>query len=849
MQRCQQQSSAIPAAPAILRNTPMHNAIRGALLSLALAAPFQHAAAADTSVASTATSQARHHFDIAPGTLGDTLSRYAGTAGVTVQMDARLVEGRHSNGLSGNYTIAEGFAVLLGGAGLRVLEISARTYVLQQGTANPASAAAGTDAAADMQTLPAINVNAASERENPIGPVSGFVATRSVGGTKTDTPLKETPQSISVVTRDQMDAQGVESIAESLRYTPGVVTQYGNTDLRYDWLTVRGFVPGRYLDGLRLPFGSRGYSQPRIEPFGLERVEVLKGPSSLLYGQGAPGGLVNMVSKRPSTDNVREIELQYGSNNRKQLGIDLGGKIDEAGELSYRLVGLGRKSDTAYDYVSEEKTYIAPSLTWRPSADTRLTLLAQYQKIDSKGGGGAPVLPANGTLYTGTYAALPRGTFPGEPNFDRYTNEQYFLGYEFEHRINDSWTVRQNLRYGVADSDTKRVQVFCLSAACNPATLGRYAWAFPEKSRLFTVDNQAQATFDTGAIKQTVLMGVDYSSERSTYSESALSPLAGAFNAYAPVYGGYNGAIPPVATHIDQDRDQLGAYLQDQIRIDRWTVVTGGRYDWADTGTRTVAGTTASNIKQNDGAFTGRLGLLYSFDNGMTPYVSYSTSFQPAAGTSRTLEPFKPTKGRQYEAGVKYQPEGSSTMVTLSAYQLTQQNVTTPDPVNTNFSEQTGEVRMRGLELEGKVKLQKGLDLIASYGYTDSKITRANASSAGVNTTGNRLAFVPRNQASAWLDYTVQAEALAGLGMGVGARHIGENYGDNANVYHMPGVTLFDAALRFDFGKLSPQLKGLRMALNAANILNKTYVAACLASAGCYYGDGRNVYLTVKYGW
>lgn len=836
---------AATAAAKTFRNRPnaMHSAVRGALLSIALAAPFHYAVAADAASSSN-TNTARRHFEITAGPLGDALNRYASAAGVTVQMDTRLVEGRRSNSLNGNYTVAEGFAALLGNAGLRAIEGAPNTYVLQPGATAPAS----TGAAA--QTLPVISVNALGDRENPLGPVSGNVAKRSLTGTKTDTALKETPQTISVVTRDQMDSQGVESIAESLRYTPGVVTQYGNTDLRYDWLTVRGFVPGRYLDGLRLPFGSRGYSQPRIEPYGLERVEVLKGPSSLLYGQGAPGGLVNMVSKRPTTDTVREVELQYGSHNRKQLALDLGGKLDDSGELSYRLVALTRRSDTAYDYVNEEKTYLAPSITWRPDSDTHLTVMAQYQKLNSQGGGGAPVLPAKGTLYTSSATpALPLGTFAGEPNFDHYSNEQYFLGYEFEHRLNDTWTLRQNLRYGETMSDTKRVQLYCLTTACNPTSMGRYAWAFPEKSKLFTVDNQVQANFNTGPLKQTVLLGIDYSEERSRYDESALSPLAGTFNVYAPVYGTYSGAIPPVATHIEQNREQLGAYLQDQIKLDKWTLVTGGRYDWADTTTRTVTSSANNNVKQHDGAFTGRLGLLYSFDNGITPYASYSTSFQPAVGTSRTLQAFQPTKGKQYETGVKYQPDGSNTMITLSAYELTQQNVSTPDPVNTNFSVQTGEVRMRGIELEGKVRLLKGLDLIASYGYTDSKITKANNGAGGATTLGNRLAFVPRNQASAWLDYTVQNEALAGLGLGVGARHIGENYGDNANVYHMPGVTLFDAALRFDFGKLNPQLKGLKMALNASNILNKTYVAACLSAAGCYYGDGRNVYLTMKYGW
>lgn len=818
---------------------PTAHAVAGALLALSIGL-----ATAPTAMAQAAAQQnASQSFRIAAGPLDAALDKFARDARITITYDAAALRGRQSNGIDGSYTVDAGLAALLSGSGAAAIRINAGDYAIRP--------IATSETAAAAQQLPTITIKDNAEAETALTPVAGNVARVSRVGTKTDTSLKETPQSISVVTRDQMDAQGIETLAEGLRYTPGVVMQYGNTDLRYDWLTMRGFVPGRYLDGLRLPFGARGYSQPRVEPFGLERIEVLRGPASLLYGQGTPGGLVNMVSKRPTTDTVREVELQYGSYNRKQLGLDLGGKIDETGELSYRLVALGRKSDTAYDYVSEEKFYVAPSVTWRPNASTQLTVLAQYQKIDSKGGGGAPVLTANGTLYTGTYPALSRSTFAGEPNFDRFTNEQYFLGYEFEHHLNDSWTFRQNLRFGEVDTSTKRVQAACATAACNPAQLARYAWAFPEKSRMFTLDNQLQGNFDLGATRHTLLVGADYSAERAHYDESTLnifdrSPL---FNAYNPVYGTYTGGIPPIATSIKQDRDQFGLYLQDQIRLGRWTVVAGGRYDWADTKTLTTTSAASTRVSQRDSAFTGRLGLLYSFDNGITPYASYSTSFQPTVGTSRTLQPLQPTKGKQVEAGVKYQPDGSRTMITVSAYELTQQNVVTPDPLNTSYNEQTGEVRVRGLELEGKVALQKGLDLIGSYGYTDSKITKANANGSGVNTVGNRLAFVPRNQASLWLDYTAQTSEIAGFGAGIGARYLGDNYGDNTNLFHMPGVTLFDAALRYDFGKTNAKLKGLKASLNVSNLFDKTYVAACLSAAGCYYGDGRNVYLTLKYGW
>lgn len=208
-----------------------------------------------------------------------------------------------------------------------------------------------------------------------------------------------------------MAAQGSATLTQALRYTPGVISQYGD-DARYDWFTIRGFRPGRYLDGLRLPFGSRGYAQPRVEPFSLERAEVLKGPSSVLYGQGEPGGLINMVSKRPSATAPNEVEMQFGSDSRFQTAFDLGGSVNGDDSFLYRIVGLGRLTDTQYDFVREKKGYIAPSFTVKPDEATSLTVYGSYQRIDSPGGGGAPALPANGTLYTSNYPELPRSAFP-----------------------------------------------------------------------------------------------------------------------------------------------------------------------------------------------------------------------------------------------------------------------------------------------------------------------------------------------------------------------------------------------------------------------------------------------------
>jgi iron complex outermembrane receptor protein len=515
------------------------------------------------------------------------------------------------------------------------------------------------------------------------------------------------------------------------------------------------------------------------------------------------------------------------------------------------MVGVGRLSDTQYDYVEERKGYIAPSFTFQPDEGTSLTILGEYQNIDSPGGGGAPALTANGTLYTDVYAELPRDAFLGEPGYDRFRNEQAFIGYEFAHEFDETWTFKQNLRYGFVDTDTQRVQAYCLSAAsCNPSSLYRYAWAFPESSRLFTVDNQAIARFSTGDMSHTAIFGLDYSVEDSRFEESALSVITTPFNVYDPVYGATSITRPATALRIDQDRSQAGIYAQDQIEWGNAVFSLGGRYDWANTETRERTSSKDATVEQKDGKFTWRTGLVYNFDNGFSPYASYSTSFNPASGTSRLAVPFDPTTGEQFEVGLRYQPEGMNSFVSLSAYQLTQQNVLTPDPVNTSYRVQTGEVRMRGLELEGKAELNDAFSVIASYAYTDSEITRDNPNSSGVSNQGKRLAFVPEQQAALWLDYSVQSDdAWGGLSFGGGARYVGQTYGDNANVYDVPGYTLFDAAIRYDFGKADPKLEGLKASLNVSNLFDKKYVSSCIGTTGCYWGEGRTIYGTLKYSW
>ncbi|MHC2087140.1 TonB-dependent siderophore receptor [Methylobacterium sp. CM6244] len=771
--------------------------------------------------------------------LDEALAAYGAASGVQLIYDSSATRHLRSVAVVGRYDRAEGLRRLLAGTGLTPQFTAERSATLlrvvaQAGIVAPDQAGA---VALDMLEV---------SGENAIGPVHGYVARRSATATKTGTPILETPQAINVVGRKEIEDRQAQSVSQALLYTPGVMNQYG-TDVRYDWLYVRGFVPGRYLDGLRLPFGARGYSQPRVESYGLERVELLKGPSSGLYGQNSPGGLLNLVSKRPTATPLREIQLQTGSFGRAQAAFDLSGPIDPEGRILYRLTGLARTTGTQLDYLEEDRIFIAPSLTLRPDADTSLTILSQYLNIDSPGGGAPQGLPALGTLYANPKGRIPTKRFIGEPNYDRFKLQQGFIGYAFEHRFNDVWTVRQNLRYSHVDANTQRVQAIGLGA--DNSTLSRYAWAFPERSDLFNIDNQAEARFSTGPFAHTLLLGADYLREDARYDESQLR-IVPSVDVFAPVYAG-TVTRPPLGTRITQGRNQTGLYAQDEIRFGGFRLTVSGRQDWADAVTRTTNAATGAltRVKQDDAAFTGRVGLSYLLDGGLAPYISYATSFQPTAGTNRAGQPFAPTEGEQIEGGIKFQPPGTNLLMTGTVFDLTQKNVLTPDPTDFRFNAQTGEARVRGVELEVKASLTESLDLIASYAAMNSEITKANANAAGASIIGNELPFVPQHQASAWLDYTFRTGDWAGLGLGAGVRYIGASVGDNANLYHIPVVTLVDAAVRYDFGYRYPALKGVDLAVNATNLFDKTYVSTCIAATGCFYGNRQTVLATLRYRW
>ncbi len=751
--------------------------------------------------------------------LSQALTELARQTGVTLLVSPALVAGRTAPAVSGRLTPRQALDRLLAGSGL-VADIDGGAVTVRR------------EGEAGSSALPAVTVTAGAEQESPWGPATGFVARRSATATKTDTPILETSQSVAVITREEMDAQQAQTVRATLRFAPGVSIS-DDADNRLDTISSRGFALDQYLDGLKTIAGT--WSVTKVEPYLLERVEVLKGPSSVLYGQASPGGVLNLVSKRASPETVREVQLQYGSNAFKEGAFDIGGAINADKTLSARVAGVVRDSETEVNDLKERRIAIAPSLTWQPDARTKVTLMADYLRDPS--GGFWNLLPYQGTLLPNPYGRIDRSFYTGQSSFEHFARTQYSLGWAAEHQVDDHLTVRQNLRYRHLDIDYRSVQGLGLQA--DYRTMNRQAYTANEQLDTLTLDTQAEWRFRTGALAHKLLTGIDY--QHLDWDNLTRFGNAPTLDILAP---NYNQAIalPGIFQNAHQKQSQIGLYAQDEIAWDRLRLQLGVRKDWARTDTDNYVA--RSVTRQRDDAFTGRAGLLYLFDSGVAPYLSYATSFQPQAGTGFDGNAFLPTKGKQTEIGLKYQPSNTDMLFTAAAYDLRQSNVGTPDPLHANFTVQTGEVRSRGIELSAVANLGEQLKLRASYSHLDNEISKTTTTS----TLGNRLAGTPAEQASLWADYAFRGEALKGLSIGGGVRRIGSAYTTNANTQLIPGATVFDAAIRYDFGVLDPSLRGLKAALNVSNLLDKEYISICSA-IGCRYGLGRAAYATLKYNW
>lgn len=770
-------------------------------------------------------------YDIPAGLLTDALNRLAQQSGVAIVMDANQLRGLHAPGLSGHYGVEEGFAMLLRGSGYGVGKTS-NGYVLR-----PAPTAAADQNSAAM--LPTVVVRGAARQETATGPVNSYIARRSASATKTDAAIMETPLSVHVVSREQIESQGAQQITQALRYTPGISADIRGDISRFDPLAFRGTGAVtdtfQYLDGLRLPRGV-SYLIPQIDPYNLERVEVLKGPASVVYGQAPLGGIVSLVSKRPTPDAFGELVLVAGSQRKRQVAFDSGGALNEDGSLSFRLTALARESDTSVKLTEEARTSIAPSLTWEPDANTSLTVLSFYQH-DPKGGFYG-VLPSSGTILPNPYGAVSRDFFDGSPDFNQFDRTQAGIGYAFHHRFNEQWRVQQNLRYWRMTLEQSQVGTQGLRP--DNHTLNRYAYWSTERLNAVNIDTSIQGVVDAGALRHQLVFGVDY--QRDRWEQTQGMGLAPTLDILAPDYTQHI-TRPAASSSPDRTQRLLGLYAQDQVRLGRWNVLLGGRFDRAHIRNDNLL--TRLYADQTFSRFTWRAGVIHNFDNGLAPYASYATSFDPTVTANVYGSPFKPTTGRQYEIGVKYQPRGMDGMFSLAAFDLTQQNVLTRDPNSplVNATVQTGEVNSRGVEFEAKFSPVNGLNLIGGMVWMDPRVTRSNGPDLN-----RRPVSVARVTASAWVDYKLADGPLAGLTLGAGVRHVGAAYADPANTQKVPRYVVADAMVRYELAYLNPALKGMSAALNIANLSDRVYFT-CNAANFCNYGQGRTFLATVKYRW
>lgn len=767
-------------------------------------------------------------YSIAPGPLNQALAAFGRQSGIQITYVPSNAASKQSPGVSGRLSPNAAIARILVDSGLSYRFTNPRTIIISP-------IGAGSSQAGDEATALAPIVIAG---QSAYGPVDGYVATSASSAMKGDISILETPQAISVVTADRIEDQAAQSINEALRYTAGVRSETSGAQMMDNPLYLRGFQQSSlemYQDGLRaVTPGYFGFFA--ADPYGLERVEVLKGPSSVLYGQQAPGGLINVVSKRPTENPINEVETTIGSFSHYQGAFDIGG-TNEDKSIMYRMVGMVREAETQVDYVDNDRRYFAPSITWTPDEDTKLTVLGSYQRND---GDFYAQVPAAAVLLPNPNGHIPFSRFVGEPDWEYETSRRTAIGYEFEHRFNDTVQFEQNFRYTHLTNHRQYLQAS--GALVDDRLLNRTYNLRDIDNDGIAVDSRFRFDFDTGPIEHKAIVGLDYLWGKSRWLEQR--GTATAIDIYNPVYGSpVDTSVYTTKSLSDINASQAGLYLQDQLKMDNLILTLGMRQDlaWRDTDNLTTDTTT----KQNDHAFTKKAGLTYLFDNGIAPYVSYAESFNPVVGTDSLGQVFVPETAQQWEVGVKYQPEGFDGLFTLSAFDLRRQNVQTYDPSDPRYTLQTGEIRARGIEFEAVANLSDGVSLAAAYTYTDAEITETKTT----NQLGNTPYRVPRHTASLWLNYELQQEALDGLSVGAGVRYIGETWGNDDNTFKVPSFTLVDLAVRYDFGKKFPEAKGLAASLNVSNLFDKYYVPGCFTVNGCNYGSQRTVIGKLSYQW
>ncbi len=756
--------------------------------------------------------QSTHTFTIPPQSLETALAQFSEQSGLQIGFAADLIGSAQSSGLSGNYTVLDALEKLLAEQTITYLQTDDASVILQK-------VSFSSEETIDNITTNRIDVT--GEAESAIGPDFGIVGTRSTTGSKTDTALARIPQAVSVITEDELSMRSEAAVSDSLAYTAGVQTNLWGVDKRYERFVVRGFDDegGLFKDGINQRIGG-AFSSMRDEPYGLQRIEVLKGSTSSLYGAVGPGGLINVITKRPPEEFQADAHIGFGSFNRKEVAGDIGGPLDEAGQFFGRFTALYRDSGTQNDHNEDDSLYLAPALTWKPSDKTSWSLLATFQDRNTP----RPVLTPYEYAQGKFKGHADRAYYSGDPSFDDISTRSKSITSVIDHQFDNGFSLHQNMRYKRVDTDW-HYAYGTTPLTTDPSKLVLNTFSVNTNSDQFGMDTNVQHRYTHGAIENHVLFGIDYAYE---HTKEKLG------------YGGTHIAgtspVTPIYRDWTIDRRSLGIYGQDQFTYDALTLTLGGRYDIVHTDVTDRVNSFGSYGKDSkDTAFSGRVGLNYQFDFGLSPYASYSTSFVPWVPNSGStdLNPVQPSKGEQYEFGLKYEPGFANALITASLFDLTKTNVENPDPANPLRSIRTGEINVQGLEFEARADLVQGLTFIGSAAFLKPEITKS--------TTAEDLGNVPQTIAqrslSAWLNYQNSDFSLGG-----GVRHIGSSYADNANLREVDSYTVFDASAQYNL------TDNWALNISAKNLFDTEYYTICYTDS-CSAGERLNVFGSVKYTW
>lgn len=804
-------------------------------------------------------------FSIPAQSLDGALATFSKITHVQTIAAGELTRNVRSPGISGTMTPTAAMNILLGGTGLSP-RTSGNVIIVQKASTNI--------------TLGPVRVGGTlNTREAAIGPGVGYVATYTDAGTKTDTPITEIPNSVYVVTKQEIIDRQSQNVLEALQYLPGVVNMKGTAANGAaagslangtGGIMMRGFASTQYVDGIMSRSSSAG------ETAFVERVEALMGPASVLYGQVGPGGLVATRLKQPTDNPIRNVTVGFGNWGRYEATFDVADKVTKSGNVKYRIAGIGVTQGTQQDYVNYKRVGILPSLKWDINDKTSLTVLGEYMYTPDSGLSG--LYPGVGTIVPGKYGYIPRSRYLFDPGVNHSSSTEADFEYQFAHKFNKNWEFQQTFRY--EDSTSNGNQLYLRQGLqADGETYPRAAWKASTFQKTLGLDSRIIGHVDTGPVRQTIVVGVDF---RRTHTLQDLAyDLNGisAINVWNPVYYNvhpcYELTCPNTVSiqNTNETQFQKGVYFQDQIKFKKLSILLGGRQDWFDDSGPYYTGNNQggvitpvhfdSNTGEKSSKFTWRGGLTYNFDFGLTPYFSYATSFIPQVGAFQyNGQPIKPLTGKQYEAGLKYLIPGSDVLLTAAAYHIKEKHYEITDTENPGYESDAGTVTSKGVEVSAHANITRDLHLTASYTFNDTRVTNSDttvvlrsmsgANLGTVSEQGKYINGLPRNMANMFVDYTLPRNIFHGLGVNFGARYIGSSYADNANSYKVPDYILFDVGAHVDFGNVWSVLKGLQARLAMSNIANSRYVTGCGSSTyggTCAYGQGRRVYGNLSYSW